>query len=658
MKQINTLRSRAALAGAAFCLIPAMFALQACGSKGQNDLSRVKHDAGHPTRSNEGWNWVATTPAQYKSVLAPLVQIDTSTLLAADHKLTKRVQLWLDKVDASLRSAYPDALASVPKPQAMITVDATANAFVAPAAVCYKVAVKVKNGNATANTTRDKVFLDAKTGELSDFPNDLSCIDGPAGPGNLKTFAQQFNAASTACKFEVQGSDAAAKLVPNASCHVADDLGDTVLGKSIVILQTANWVTVHTGIFSLLDEDSFVAVLSHELGHYYRSHMTAHASNFGFYYTLDQTNPDHRPVADASVKGDGEKAFAAATLLSDNDYYTPMTGQKTRSELFMAVGSLIKTVAGAGSGVPAECITANDLLKSSSFGAAIDKFPFAKNDADMDAAYANFESKVGACLAKLTVKASGAVTATGASWAAFKDLVTKPVWPTWIAQLPSGSAQAIGALLDTIGSRLGAAPATGTTWDKVLAAKSTALVAQDAAGILALRSAHDQKIGQYTIEQEADEESAEWIAKLGFDPKASVSAMHALVMGEETSLHGLLLGQADCEALYDRDWTDAQGSYQFVPVGDYSEIHHSTCYRMFNLSREILAHHEVSSGAALPPHGGQDWKDLQTLADHESGGGNPADPGGHGPLGFSHHKVAPIALKSHAFDCVYASQYR
>lgn len=632
--------------------MPAVLAVQACGRAVPTSASSAKHDVDSPTRPGEAWNWVTATPAQYRSIMAPLLQIDASTILPTTHKLTKRVQMWLDMVDTQLRTAHPQALASVPKPQAQVVIDATANAFVAPAPVCYKVAVQVKSGTPTSATRRDRVILDVQTGELSDYPASLSCIEGANDVATLQTLVAEFNAVSSTCQYAVEGSGANAKLVPNAACSVNADLGNTIHGDSLVVLQTANWVTVHTGIFSLMDEDAFVAVLSHELGHYYRSHITAHESIFGFYYTLDQENPGQRPVADATIARDGEKAFAAATMLGVNDYFNKAANQTLRSELFLAVGSLVKKAAALSGASPA-CKTAWTLLSSPAFSSAMSVFPFDAGDA---ALYANFEAKSRACLATLTVKSSGDVTANGASWSAFEGLVAKPVWPAWYSRLPDNAVASVDQILATVSARLGAAPTVGETWESVLATLSQHFSQQDEAGIASLRIAHEKHIGQYTMEQEADEEAAEWIAKLGFDPKAAVDAMHELTKGQQTSMGGMVLGQTDCEALYNNDWRDAQGSYQFVPVGDYSEVHHSTCYRMFNLTREIAAHHEVSSGATLPPFGGSAWKSLQDLADDESGARTPS----FGPSLPGHgHRVLPAFVKrSPAFDCVYASQYR
>ena len=46
----------------------------------------------------------------------------------------------------------------------------------------------------------------------------------------------------------------------------------------------------------------------------------------------------------------------------------------------------------------------------------------------------------------------------------------------------------------------------------------------------------------------------------------------------------------------DNSWIDPYGKLDFkiLPVGDYSEVHHSRGYRAFNASREIKAHQYAS----------------------------------------------------------------
>jgi hypothetical protein len=130
--------------------------------------------------------------------------------------------------------------------------------------------------------------------------------------------------------------------------------------------------------------------------------------------------------------------------------------------------------------------------------------------------------------------------------------------------------------------------------------------------------------------------------------------MHSLGEGSSTYLRGFVLGQEDCDRLWKNDWLDQNGEYYFVPVGDYSEVHHSVCYRMFNLDREIKAHRHEAADVNLPAMGGAQWKRLQDTAD--SLGFTPPNVGG-GFSGRPESRVAKVARKGNMATCTYSYDY-
>jgi hypothetical protein len=106
-----------------------------------------------------------------------------------------------------------------------------------------------------------------------------------------------------------------------------------------------------------------------------------------------------------------------------------------------------------------------------------------------------------------------------------------------------------------------------------------------------LQQAYDAKLGQYTAEQEADDLSVEILSNIGLGGEAAVDTYMALVNPED-GLGGFEIGLKRCEKMRANNWMDPEGKFdiQILPVGDYSEVHHSGCYRAFNASREIKAH--------------------------------------------------------------------
>lgn len=585
-------------------------ATASCGVSNQ-DVSAVKHDEDAPTRATESWMWMSVTNAQFEASMSQLFGIRSTDYLASSNPLTKRAQLWLDRFDAQLRAAQPEALANVPKPHAKVVRDGSANAFVAPIPVCYKLPVKVRSGTANASNTAKTIYLDNGSGEVSDWPSNITCYNGPNDVATMKSFVSTFNASNMACQLSVSQQGA---LVLGSGCSVDSSLDGVVAAKNVAIFQTANYVTIHTGLFPLMTEASFASVLAHELGHYYRSHSTATSADYDFFYTAQQDQPNHRPVRENDKQDLGESAIASSTLLATSDSYRNFDGAIYRPELFFAAGSLVVAACDAGS-CPTVCDDAKTLIESASFDTDIGVYPFGGEGPSEAQAYAGFEAKVGACLQQLEVSATpGTVSATAISWDKVKESIQDPAWPTWLGQLSRSTQESLAQMAALTALRLGDdAPAT-TTLQDLLAKASKDLNDQDEASVGILKQAVTDHLAYYTSEQEADEEAAEWVSETGLDAQSVVEAMASLGKGSATSMRGQVLGERDCMTLKNNDWMDADGGYVFVPVGDYAEVHHSVCYRMFNLDREIKGHGYVTASTTPPLLSETDWQVLQAKA--------------------------------------------
>jgi hypothetical protein len=291
-------------------------------------------------------------------------------------------------------------------------------------------------------------------------------------------------------------------------------------------------------------------------------------------------------------------------------------------------------------------------MQSTAFETAIAKFPLDSGSAEAGSAYGKFEAKALACFAKITVVGGTSVlTPSTTSWDAFTSIVGSPTWPAWLGKLSDDQQQELAPLNQLTAQRLGTSAPSGShkLSDAILAA-SQGFAAQDGQADQVLKQAYAQHLGQYTIEEEADDESAEFISDMGIDPEAEVRAMDSLGAGQADSLDGMLLGQTDCETLWHSHWDNADGSYDFVPIGDYSEIHHSICFRMFNIERDVASHHEAPNpNAQLPAMNGQDWKDVQSAAKAASNGAVASGAGG--------NVFAELLKASGMTQCTYAYKF-
>lgn len=630
------------IAGFGACLV-GLGLLAGCG-RSSPDLSGTRHDADQPTRGDETWMWDDVPSEDFETTLGELFGLGSVEFLAADHSLTKRTQFWLDRIDAQLRAAHPDELANVPKPNAKVMKESSANAFVAPVPICYKLPVKVRSGTANSQNTADTVYLELETGSLNAWPDGITCYEGEDDVEQIRSLVAKFNAAGLDCQYSVSSSG---RLVPGSDCAVNEDLDGVVAAKHVAILQTANYVTVHTGLFTLMTEEAFASVLAHELGHYYRSHSTATKGDYGFFYTAEVDQPARRPVAEPERQELGDGAIMSSTMLNASDTHRSHPNATYRPELFFAAGSVVQAVCDAGS-CPEACETAQTLIDSSSFTTKIGNFPFGQEGQGERQAYESFEAKVGACLEELELsETSGTLTATAVSWDKVRDLVGAPTWPAWLGQISPRTARAIASLAQMASARLAGDAPDAADLKAAFKTASATLKTQDDDSVALLRQAVSERLGYYTAEQEADDEAAEWIAETGVDPKHVVDAMRRLGQGAETSMHGMLLGEEDCDELRSNDWLGDDGAYVFVPIGDYAEVHHSVCYRMFNLEREIKAHGHETASTAAPLLTANQWRNLQLTAQslHES-----LESGG----GFS---LAPIIRDLDVMSCPYANSY-
>jgi hypothetical protein len=126
------------------------------------------------------------------------------------------------------------------------------------------------------------------------------------------------------------------------------------------------------------------------------------------------------------------------------------------------------------------------------------------------------------------------------------------------------------------------------------------------------KRADEARLGLYTDEQEADEVGIEISSRVGIKPEATQSGflkgleIVEKLRGERSAIPGEL-DFAQCTAAL------KEGFKQFVPIGDYADIHHSTCYRVYNAFREVKTHDAALK--ALPVFSGikpdpTQWKNI------------------------------------------------
>ena len=64
----------------------------------------------------------------------------------------------------------------------------------------------------------------------------------------------------------------------------------------------------------------------------------------------------------------------------------------------------------------------------------------------------------------------------------------------------------------------------------------------------------------------------------------------------------------ECAKLLSAGWKDASGKPAYIPIGSFGDPHHGTCYRIYNLDRELRGHAYVTASAPKKP--GPAWRDV------------------------------------------------
>lgn len=131
----------------------------------------------------------------------------------------------------------------------------------------------------------------------------------------------------------------------------------------------------------------------------------------------------------------------------------------------------------------------------------------------------------------------------------------------------------------------------------------------------------EKNLGFYTVEQEADEIALELMAKVGVPGGVMIDKLLVVQKASDGFTDTGVLKWAECAALRERGWRDEAGKPVSVPIGNLTDPHHSLCFRAFNVSREINAHHYATAARPTPP--GDAWSTILTRLGAEL---NPAPP--------------------------------
>lgn len=543
--------------------------LGVAGCKTRAPSSETKHSLYHPTNDDSlPWNWSKFPRADAQKT--PLFK----NTLPEDHPLTIRAQFWLDQIDSYLRRRFPEDLVKIPRPLASVEKVANVNAMVGPVKVCFPNQLLINGGDGTL-VPASYLYFNLKIGTISmDMMGDA--CQKPGFSSSLETIINDINARHYGSEGEktcVLTLKTDQSLIQEQGCT---DIPSKALVDGFPIDVTANWIHIYSGDFLEFSEDEFVAILAHELGHYYKTHITTPKRGYDYLYKLGDKNLGEKPPLDPALKPLGDRIKKAAFMVFDQN------GSDTGKKISTRINNVLTSWATTSS--DADCSLA-----------------------DMNDRQA-FEDHIIRCLSKITLSSDEIWSKNADMFFARFDFEWKKDQQGHLIALTGPFTQ-----LDL--------PKVKNVWESV-SLLSDFVRTQDNVMVQTLQDAVSGHYGFYTMEQEADELSIEWVTALGIDPLAALNAQ--IKMGQITDKQtpktegSFIIGMDRCIELYKNHWLDEDGHYVFVSIGEFSESHHNGCYRVFNVDREITAHgyeqtYQSSEKFRLPA-GMKTWSDMQAIA--------------------------------------------
>ncbi len=275
------------------------------------ESSQVKHNTNEPVRANSDFFFAERSKnvkdLYYKKTSKKdKPEIPRDNFVADTHPFAVRVQFWVDKLDAIIRSQDPKATLNVPKPKAMVGMRQDFNANVKSHVYCYS------NLNAVINESMEG------EGEVVDNVEDLEGYD-LCNSVHAEKSEEKIEIAKTwllykgiSCEGESEVSEKGKTSTVSVSGCEADgeQIDEKVVVKGLYVFKTSPYITIYSGLFTGGSEEVLVGVLAHELAHYYRTHPSLvgesrkHAG-FGYYYRITGHEGDGKPVQ--AVLTDDEK---------------------------------------------------------------------------------------------------------------------------------------------------------------------------------------------------------------------------------------------------------------------------------------------------------------------------------------------------------------
>lgn len=510
-------------------------------------------------QGNSPFYWGPSTFDDFNRVSASIGMPANPVAIPTTDQLTARLQTWIDRIDAIVRKEVKDTTGEelvAPKPIVEVLPSSnTFNAWVSPTMACTGFGDPASRSYLTSTVIANGAGYDCVRPTYPDL-------------ASFRTFWARHN---PACKVEADGS------VDGTGCTVETDGA----AGELELISTAQYVHVSTDLIAAVSERTLAVVLAHELGHYYRAHVSdAVIQHYNFWY---DSEADRKKIPVPAANATDLQTQYSAIVNGPRSVQAATTGHysaRFRNFILTSIAPLLTDRTEAGF----VCAGARDAL-GEWVGPLLQGYGMPTDAMD---SYLAFESKLVTCASKLNL--TGDVGATSLSYGT--------------------------VLMQVMAAKLGKVtlPFQGATLANVLDALNANAVKLDTKEASLVKQVKQNRIGLYTIEEEADDIALELSARMGIAPADVLASwqefMGAIAQAVPPEYQQQYLDEnTSCAAQLASGFVDTDGQPTFVPIGDLSEPHHSDCYRLFNFWREAKLRGYTADGAYEFPSDWQQFRD-------------------------------------------------
>ena len=254
----------------------------------------VKHTLGDVSWSDGRWTYLELDRASF-------IHMNNSSYLPESHVLSVKATEWVRRLHAAVIATYPQKMANIPHPQIIVMKKSSPDAFAARKRnVSYKVNVKLSLENVPNEVPKqtNPLYFNTSNNALAHniFPPEIT-----VPISNALDYATWFTKIHYPCSLETTGNTEV-PLAYGAQCALESYLKLSDYSAEFVTQAAPNWLIVTSGLFAVLpSEESFAAVIAHELAHYYRAHVVKDVKHYNHCYRLN--DPEHKPVIEQELQG-------------------------------------------------------------------------------------------------------------------------------------------------------------------------------------------------------------------------------------------------------------------------------------------------------------------------------------------------------------------